>query len=116
MADRRYTVTSLWKGGKYDIRAADEMEADSVVFTSTRGDAIRLSEAGAYTLWEIHGFRLHNAVLPLLRFLDTDGGSACPIAVSDTRLSLLVSKDIAAGQIWAALQARDTEPAHRALP
>ncbi len=116
MADKRYTITSLRRGGKYSVRAAEETQTYDAVFTSVRGDTVRLTAGGDLTLWEINGFRLHDAVLPLFRFLDTEKILSCPIAVSDTRLSLLLSRDIAAGKLWKALQAQDTEPAHRELP
>lgn len=112
MTNKRYTITSLRRSGKYSVRAAEEAQTDDAVFTSVRGDTVRLTAGGDLTLWEINGFRLHDAVLPLFRFLDTEKIPSCPIAVSDTRLSLLLSQDIAAGQLWKALQNSDTEPAH----
>lgn len=111
----RYTITALWRGGRYNIRDKDRIDAGAGVFTAVGGDAIQLSESGRYTLWEINGFRMHHAVLPLFRFLDAAGLPSCPVAVSDTRLALLLSEDVTAARLWSALQERETETA-RTLP
>lgn len=104
MTDKRYTVTSLMRCGTYRIalqggegvgKDPAVWMAEQTVFTSACGDTIRLirDDPGTHTLWEMTGFHLHRAALPLLALLASEKVSLCPIAVSDTRLAFLLPND-----------------------
>ena len=101
MTDKRYTITSLMRCGTYRIAQQGResvlppWNAEQAIFTSTRGDTIRLihEEPGTHTLWEMTGFHLHRAVLPFYELLAAERIPPCPVAVSDTRLAFLLAND-----------------------
>lgn len=112
MINKRYSVTSLTRCGTYRIAQQDRecprtdvgvsaWTTEQMVFTSTCGDAIRLIKdaAGTHTLWEMTGFHLQRAALPLLDLLASCKIPSCPIAVSDTRLAFLLPNDTSAAVV-----------------
>lgn len=102
MPNEPFTVTALWKRGDYTMEEAANIpyfERETEIFTAHGMEGICLrkstdAEKNTFALWEMDGFFLHHAVLPLLRLMEKEGVRVCPCAVSDTRLTFLVPSSL----------------------